>query len=193
MYDVYDFGWAEALGRWTDFNLGTGTKPPVSSGGSGVAKCVEWDDLPTSLGECESGVTLQYLASTALDANGNPIPGCWRDVKAIANGVVLCNPTVTFSTSDDDSIPLFTSQLRFQQCDNDALCSLPASTCTPELGFTAKLSVTPIATSQQIALYWQLVREGSLVCASGHPNCLQDAYPNEVNTVECIGCENCGN
>jgi len=188
MYDIYDFGWGESIDRWTGYNQGGSvTKPPVGSG-----KCVSWKDLSPSLLECQNGVTLQYLADGALDEDGQQVPGCWHDVLSIPNGVIICEPEIVFSTSDSKFKPLFTQQLRMTQCNNDALCASAGDQhCKPEYGFSATLDVKPQAVSEEINLYWQLIRENDLVCAPTFPDCLNKAYPGELAKVKCIGCENC--
>jgi len=188
IYDISDFGWKEAISRWGNYNQG-------GSGNTGTGgNCVSWTSLPTSLTTCQDGVTLQYLSTDTLDENGNPIPGgCWLDVIAIPSGVTICEKEIVFNSENTLYKPLFTNQLRLQQCNNDALCSTSNTPiCNPIIGFNAQLSIVPQDVSSDISRYWQLVREGILVCDKSSPNCLTDAYPGgELAVVKCIDCENC--
>jgi len=198
MYDIYDFGWKSAISSWANYNIGIGTggvsngatKSPTNKNGN---SCVSWTTLSTSLDDCQDGVTLQYLSTDSLDENGNPIPGgCWLDVIAIPNGVTICEKEIVFSSENSQYKPLFSNQIRLQQCDNDALCSSSTTpVCNPTFAFVGQLTIIPQDVSVEISRYWQLVREGILVCEASQPNCLNDAYPGEIDVVKCIDCENC--
>jgi len=187
IYDVYDFGWAEATQRWKDFYLGL--DPTLG----GNLPCLQVSELNKTLDECQSGITLQYLDTEGLDENGDNVD-CWHDFLSVPEGRTICGGKITLSSISavTEEQNFFDRQIRIKQCNNKAVCGEASTdTCTPEYGVKGKLKLVPYDTTNKATLYWQLVREGKLVCVGGGTNCLTQIYGAEFATAKCSGCDYC--
>jgi len=188
MYDIYDFTWSEAVKRWKDYNDGA-----EAAGISGP--CIPLNAINASLSECENGITFQYLDTSAINENGEETE-CWVDFASIPEGRNICGGNIltlsSLAGANTKEINFFNKKIRIKQCNNQALCknSQPKE-CSPEYGISGTISLTPDPVSNRANLYWQLVREGKLVCTSSQPNCLAAAYGSQFLEAKCTGCDFC--
>lgn len=187
MYDVIDFGWPEAIARWKNFNKG-------DSVFSSPAACIPLNALNASLGDCQNGITLQYLDTNGLDQNGNQ-EDCWVDFLSIPQGRNICGGnTISFSSlATTPETNFFDKLIRIKQCNKEANCKSPGeiSDCKPEIGVSGTIKLIPDAVTNRANLYWQLVRQNKLVCTEASPNCLQDTYGTQYQEAKCTGCDYC--
>lgn len=147
--DISDFGWEYAVSTWLNHN---------SAGGGVGGKCKTLKDLPTSLIQCQQGITIQYESS----------PGVWVDFVAIPFGTNLCDNMISVSGDDGaEAQNLLTSRIRIAQC-ADAGCL--SDQCTAEIGWATRLDfASPTAIGED---YYRLIQEGKLICnpARGYEN-----------------------
>lgn len=187
MYDVIDFGWKEAVARWKNYYKGGSSAFTTSS-------CIPMNALNATLDECQNGITFQYLDTSGLDENGDIID-CWVDFLSIPEGRNICGGnTITLSSlAATRETNFFDKQIRIKQCNNQATCSNnpDISQCTPEIGVTGTIKLVPDAVTNRANLYWQLVRDGKLICPPSNPKCLENAYGSQFQQARCTGCDYC--
>jgi len=128
-----------------------------------------------------------------LDEQGD-ITDCWQDFLSIPQGRTICEGKITLSSlsTNANEKAFFNSQIRIKQCDNSAICGENnKKPCDPTLGVTGKLVLTPEQPTNLATLYWQLIREGKLVCAGGGDGCLTAIYGSQLPVAKCTDCDYC--
>jgi len=117
--NIDEFGFEQIISEFFD---------SIFSGSLLGGECVDSkNQLPTSLGECQSGTTLQIQESD----------GTWADYLAFPDTVRLCDDLLILNAQED--LDLFTRPVRFQQCLKEASCRA-LEQCQTQFGVGISLS-----------------------------------------------------